>query len=218
MQHVFIYSSLFISFICTILPYRCASKQKCNNLNELLNKNLELENLNIRHLKSTTAMLCGIILYWVSNITLSSEPDFVFDPLFLAAILSGLLVAIVSPYTVNEIGHTGTRMYGAFTRYLLLRIPFIVIYEIYFRGVLLMICIHFFGVTAGVIINVTMYAAAHIYSSKKELIGTVPFGLALCFATIATQSVWPAILMHLLLAVPYEMFLLFKKQLTTKTV
>ena len=206
MQDLFVYTCLFISFICTILPYRCAAKQQCNSLNELLMNNRQLENLNIRHLKSMTAMLCGIILYWVSNMHSFSEPEFLFNPLFLVAILLGVLVAIVAPYTVNELKQKGTRMYGALTRYLLLRISFLVIYEIYFRGVLLMISIHFLGNAAGIFINVTMYAAAHAYSPKKELIGTVPFGIALCIATIATQSVWPAILMHLLWPCPMKFF------------
>jgi len=98
-----------------------------------------------------------------------------------------------------------------------IRIPFLIIYEIYFRGVLLIICINHFGVNTAIAINVILYAVAHVYSSRKELIGTVPFGLVLCLATTITQSVWPAILMHLLLALPYEIFLLSKKQLTTKT-
>ncbi|MFN2440458.1 MAG: CPBP family intramembrane glutamic endopeptidase, partial [Chitinophagaceae bacterium] len=100
---------------------------------------------------------------------------------------------------------------------LLIRIPFLIIYEIYFRGVLLVICIHSFGVNAATLINVILYAVAHVYSSRKELIGTVPFGLVLCLATTIAQSVWPAIIMHLLLALPYEILLLSKKKLNTKT-
>lgn len=219
MHYIFIYSGFLISFVCMVLPYQYAAKQKCNSLSEVLLNDRGVMNLNKRNLKSMTAMLGGIVLYWLSNTNTVKQTEFGFSPLFVVALLLGVIVFIISPYTTGKLrsGDQETKVNSSFAEYLLIRIPFLIIYEIYFRGVLLIICINQFGISAAIVSNVILYAVAHVYSSRKEMIGTVPFGLVLCLATTITQSVWPAIIMHLLLALPYEIFLLSKKQLTTKT-
>jgi hypothetical protein len=101
--------------------------------------------------------------------------------------------------------------------YLIIRIGFLVTYEFYFRIILLQ-AFYFIPIIYAVIINVILYSAAHAFSSKKELIGSIPFGFALCLLTILHESVWPAIMLHIILCVPYESLMLYTKKINTKTI
>ena len=92
--------------------------------------------------------------------------------------------------------------------HILLRTGFLVSYEWFFRGCILFTCINSFGITTAVIINLVLFALIHSFNSKKEMYGSVPFGLILCVFTLWFQSVWPAILLHLLLSSSHEFFLL----------
>ncbi|MGZ8551073.1 MAG: CPBP family intramembrane glutamic endopeptidase, partial [Chitinophagaceae bacterium] len=89
-----------------------------------------------------------------------------------------------------------------------LRSSFLVSYECFFRGCVLFSCIEFFGTAPAIIINLILYALIHSFNGKKEMYGAIPFGLMLCLFTIWYQSVWPAILLHLLLTSLHESFIL----------
>ena len=92
--------------------------------------------------------------------------------------------------------------------HIVLRSCFLVSYECFFRGFVLFSCIDLFGIIPAVIINMVLYALLHSFNGKKEMCGSVPFGLMLCVFSIWYQSVWPAILLHLLLSSSYESCLL----------
>src|SRR5688572_27280559 len=92
--------------------------------------------------------------------------------------------------------------------HILLRSTFLVSYEWFFRGCILFTCVHLFGAVAAVIINLALYAFIHSFNGKKEMYGSVPFGLILCIFSLWYQSVWPAILLHLLLSSFHEYFIL----------
>lgn len=88
--------------------------------------------------------------------------------------------------------------------HLMLRSFFLVSYEWFFRGCILFSCIRLFGNIPAITINLALYAFIHSFNGKKELCGSIPFGLILCVFTLWYQSVWPAILLHLLLSLSYE--------------
>jgi len=92
--------------------------------------------------------------------------------------------------------------------HIILRSSFLISYEWFFRGCVLFSCIYLFGTIPAIIINLVLYALIHSFNGKKEMCGSVPFGLVLCVFTIWYQSVWPAILLHLLLSSSHESFLL----------
>lgn len=90
--------------------------------------------------------------------------------------------------------------------HLALRSSFLACYEWFFRGCILFSCIENFGVLAAIIINLVLYVLIHSFNDKKEMLGSIPFGLILCVFTIWYQSVWPAIVLHLLLSFSHELF------------
>ena len=91
--------------------------------------------------------------------------------------------------------------------HLLLRSVFLVAYEWFFRGCILFVCIKAFGLVPAIIINIFLYSLIHVFN-KKELIGSIPFGLLLCVFTVWCQSIWPAVVLHWLLSVLYESVIL----------
>src|SRR5436190_4927522 len=77
--------------------------------------------------------------------------------------------------------------------HIVLRSSFLICYEFFFRGCILFSCIDLFGTVPAIIINLVLYALIHSFNGKKEMYGSVPFGLMLCLFTIWYESVWPAI-------------------------
>ena len=100
--------------------------------------------------------------------------------------------------------------------YILIRIVHLILYEFFFRAVLLSACIKWMGVIPAVLTNLLLYSVIHWHSSRNEIIGTIPFGLLLCILTISFNSIWPAIIMHLALAMGHELRLLYQHSSSTK--
>jgi membrane protease YdiL (CAAX protease family) len=103
---------------------------------------------------------------------------------------------------------------GAYvSAYFLLRIGFICAYESYFRGYLLRESVEALGIPSAVALNLALYTALHGVNGKAEMAGCVPFGLVLCGLCLWQGATWPAVVVHLALAIPYEVY--FLQNLTT---
>ncbi|HRO70590.1 MAG TPA: CPBP family intramembrane metalloprotease [Chitinophagaceae bacterium] len=89
-----------------------------------------------------------------------------------------------------------------------LRSIFLISYEWFFRGVLLFGCMSITGAASAILINLVLYAFIHGVNGKREVLGSIPFGLLLCLLTIWCHSVWPAVVLHLILSFSYESSLL----------
>ncbi|HKH61856.1 MAG TPA: CPBP family intramembrane glutamic endopeptidase [Flavitalea sp.] len=101
--------------------------------------------------------------------------------------------------------------------YISLRIPFLILYECFFRGTLLAISIPLLGIHWAIAINIILYVLFHYSSSIQEMVACIPFGLVLCLLTIWWQSVFPAILLHLILSLVHESILFKPWIVSTKT-
>lgn len=143
------------------------------------------------------------ILIWPDPFNLIQALTFSIAALLLVAIV---LASRDSLPTVKNIDHKYfiTNVWV----HLLLRSSFLACYEWFFRGCILFSCIDQFGIPVAIIINLVLYSLIHSFNGKKELYGSLPFGLLLCVFTIWYQSVWPAILLHLILSSSHEFFLL----------
>ena len=89
--------------------------------------------------------------------------------------------------------------------YFMIRTLFIIAYECWFRGFLLMDSITSIGIIWAVMLNISLYAILHIVNGKDEFIAALPYGILLCVLSIWQGAVWPAILIHLALTLPYEL-------------
>ncbi len=95
--------------------------------------------------------------------------------------------------------------------FILLRTLFLIVYEFFFRGALLFVMIEDLGLITAVIVNLILYVLMHWFD-KRERYGSVIIGIILCGASIYYQSAWPAVLIHLSLALSHELFLLINNK------
>ena len=86
---------------------------------------------------------------------------------------------------------------------------YIAAYEFLFRGFLLFSCYNLFGFWVAIAINIVIYALVHLPKGKKEILGSIPFGIILCILTLQTSSILTAFLIHLTLALTNEWFSLY---------
>jgi membrane protease YdiL (CAAX protease family) len=79
-------------------------------------------------------------------------------------------------------------------------------YEFMFRGFLLFSCINQSGIIAAILINVILYALAHLSKGKSEFFGAIPMGIILCAISIYYKSFLPAFWIHCFLAISNEWY------------
>jgi len=73
-------------------------------------------------------------------------------------------------------------------------------YEFLFRGILLFPLAGELGVWPAVAINIAFYSITHVPKGLKETIGAIILGLVLCILTLASGTIWIAVLTHVALA------------------
>lgn len=91
--------------------------------------------------------------------------------------------------------------------FVFVRILFLITYEFFFRGAVLFIMTKDFGIILAVIVNLILYMLVHWFD-KRERYGSILMGIILCGVSIYYHSVWPAIIIHLSLALSHEITLL----------
>lgn len=92
-------------------------------------------------------------------------------------------------------------------RYLLARLFYIIVYEAYFRGFLFWFSLAFVSLPIAIAINLALYLIAHYPCERKILLGCIPLCIALCLLNYWASSIYPAILVHIALTMPYERLL-----------
>ncbi|MEW5675056.1 CPBP family glutamic-type intramembrane protease [Flavobacterium enshiense] len=88
--------------------------------------------------------------------------------------------------------------------YFVARFLFLIAYEFWFRGLLLFYCVNWLGVVPALVVNLVLYVLVHVFSGTKEMLACVPFGLLVCFFSLAFHSFWPAVLFHVGFSFAYE--------------
>lgn len=91
--------------------------------------------------------------------------------------------------------------------YFLVRILFLIVYEFFFRGAVLFMMQENIGIKAAVAINIVLYMLIH-WHHKNERYGSLLLGTALCLLSLYYGSVWPAVIIHLAIALSNEIALL----------
>lgn len=85
-------------------------------------------------------------------------------------------------------------------------IAYLLAYELLFRGFLLFALYRVSGAWVATMVNVALYAIAHIPKGQKEAIGAIPLGLLLCYLTLRTGNIWIAVIVHITLALSNSFF------------
>lgn len=142
-------------------------------------------------------------------------------PELFPALIIILLLIVVALFARSQSGNIfrkiiseqkSFRIFGRtfILQYVLLRLFFLCAYELFLRGYLLTDSIHYYGIGTSVLLNVALYTLLHVQADKKEMIACIPFGFLLCVVCIWLNAAWPAIVLHVLLSLVYELNLLKK--------
>ena len=208
---------IILAYLVTLFQYRTATKNGARDIASVLADKDSLQLLNRRTSNTTPLMLLSLLLcsanHQNSFLNFSGNEKFAWITLlllclcFFTSIYSGLQARAKCASIISTHKTIG---------YLSLRIAGLIAYEIFFRGVLLGIFLEWFSIPVAILFNLVLYAIAHALRSRREFLGSFLFGLVLCYITVLNQSIYPAVLLHLCLALPYETILLTKRQVLTK--
>lgn len=160
--------------------------------------------------------LCGILIFLVPLFLLDTDSLLILhlkqDLILVKSILLLILAISVSFMASRQVMKAKTalvsiaEMYSrkSIQTYLIIRIAFIVVYELFFRGVLLAVCLHYTSLVTALIINAVLYTMAHANAEKKEIIACPFFGTMLCLLTLWYNTFIPAAFIHLVLCFTYD--------------
>jgi membrane protease YdiL (CAAX protease family) len=79
-------------------------------------------------------------------------------------------------------------------------------YEFLFRGFLFFASLPVLGLPMAIVLNTIIYALVHLPKGYREIIGSVPLGILICYLTFITGSIWVAVFSHIVLALSSEWF------------
>ncbi len=192
-----------------------------HNLSDALNNIKGLILLNLKYLSGIILLgIPGLLLSDKYKFLLYDHPTFRNENLLTIWIVLLFSVVLISSLSVKKLLFQGGTISNSLSfiqriTYLSIRILFLLAYEFYFRGVLLFGLIPLLGLFSAITVNTFLYALQHLFDSKKEFIGCIPFGIILCLLSYNTLSIWPAFILHATLAVIYEGSLLFNNSFKT---
>lgn len=83
-------------------------------------------------------------------------------------------------------------------------IAYLIGYEALFRGLILGLCVQVAGLETGLAIHTALYVLAHLHKDAGETIGCIPIGYLFGYMTVQTGSLWPAVVLHVMLAIATE--------------
>ncbi len=177
-------------------------------------------------------ILFGVIPAWVGILFLDLHPVtlFLFKPngkyfAEIVVITAIILIFINSLNAGNESiqkSYPELRLRKWSTGSLLIEafgwIIYLLGYEYLFRGILLFTSVDAFGIPTAITINLAIYSGLYLQKRLKEAVAAIPFGALLCYITLESGSVLPAIIIHCIQAISAEMACIYRNREMSFTV
>ncbi len=214
-QNIWIF--IGITFLTYFLVSWVYKRLELVNLEKALTVRNGLRLLNLKH--SLGIILFGVLFYIMLPelrylITTIEVPRLkILIPFIVLLILCGWISLMSAQSTNNK---TEARSHYSFSEawlYFTVRFLFLFCYEFFFRGVLLFSLLKYFDVITAIGICTFAYLIIHLFDSKKEIIGTIPFGIVLCLLAYTTQNIWFVFALHLMLSAVYEISIFYHQTL-----
>lgn len=86
---------------------------------------------------------------------------------------------------------------------------YLIAYEFMLRGYLFYTTLEIMGLWPSVMLNTFIYSLIHMHKGKREVIASVPMGIALCYLTYLTGNIWTSVFTHIIMALTNEWFSLY---------
>lgn len=219
---IIIYILISTSFITYFIVSMVYKKLGIHNLQSALMVNNGLRLLNLKH-------GLGIILFGIVFYAILPEFRFLINTIEIPR-LHVLLIIILTLFLSVHISNNAVKnqmlkdtyissynLSNAWT-YFTIRFVFLLCYEFFFRGVVLFQFLEITTLSMAIIYSTILYVLIHIFDSRKEIIGAIPFGIVLCLFAYFTKSVWYAFFIHISLSAVYEITTFYYLTLKNKTV
>jgi len=201
----------YLISICFIAYFIISYQYKVLNLRNLerallTDKGLML--LNIKH-------LLGILVFGLVFYLIFSDYRYLLNPpevaglnivllFFLTLMVSAFLsFKSVKKHLVDIKNNSQDSINKAYL-YFIIRLVFLLCYEFFFRGVLFFTILEWNGLSTAIITTTVLYMLIHIFDTKEEVFGALPFGIILCLFSYFTNSIWAAFIIHITLSGVYE--------------
>ncbi|MDF1697012.1 MAG: type II CAAX endopeptidase family protein [Saprospiraceae bacterium] len=82
-------------------------------------------------------------------------------------------------------------------------------WEFFFRGVMLFGLKDKYGLIAAILIQTTSSCLVHIDKPAVEILGSIPFGILFGIIAFRTRSIWLVVLLHAILGIMTDIFIIF---------
>ena len=178
-----------------------------NSIQDVLRGEGSFVHINLKHFISI--LIIVVLFFWHLDHDLSVTSPFIMINRYLiwivpVPVILVLYISLCSKIPgINEKLNPYSNSQCIF--YILLRIIYLVSYEIFFRNLLLNSLVHSFNIPVAIITSSLLYCLIHAINRRIEFLLSLPFGILLAWLTIETLSIYPAIILHLLLSVPFEL-------------
>lgn len=191
-----------------------ASRRKSDKIADVLYKEGSESLLLKKQFLGTASLIIPVAIYFLlypgAQKLLALKPVSAWIYVWLAAVVLSLIATswntTIQLRKIKRIHNSGMKQ-GNLVIYFSGRIIFLFLYELFFRGVLLFSLISLTGNIVSVLITVGLYTGLHAHSSKDELIATVPFGILSAVICIWANSIWPAVILHIAVALTAELMM-----------
>ena len=202
-------STSFVIYFLISLLYKTL---RIHNLHQALPKLKGLGLLNLKHLIGIGVfgivfyVACPELRYLLTEIEVPRLN--VLIPFFVVVLLS-TRISLKSAGMIQEDDFDMVqRHHSAIVVLFIIRLLFLLCYEFFFRGVLFYEFLKFNGLFMSIVYTTIFYVVIHIFDSKKEILGAIPFGIVLCLFTYYANSIWPAFFIHAALSLAFEISLI----------
>ena len=205
---VIIWILISISFTVYFLISFLYKTLRINNLQQALPKLKGINLLNLKHFIGI--VLFGIIFY-------ASFPDLrylitnvevprlnVLIPFFVIVLICTNLSIKSAGKIQSEDLNVNSCHASCIIIYFSIRLIYLLSYEFFFRGILFYSFLVSNGLLESILYTTLLYVVIHIFDSRKEILGAVPFGVVLCLFTYYSDNIWSAFLVHAALSLAFE--------------
>lgn len=195
-----------------LISYTCF-RLNVTKISEALNRENGLKILNVRH-------VLGIIIFGFAGYILFNESPVILWKNLMEDPALSVAVAFFATISMDLSVSDATSNYASIPPvpfsimnglgYISIRLLFLFAYEVFFRGALFLFSLQYVNLIYSILINLFFYALIHGFDSRKEFIGSIPFGIVLCLFTYFSGSIWPAFIIHASLSLGYETIIISK--------
>ena len=210
-------STSFITYFIVSMVYK---KLGIHNLQSALMVNNGLRLLNLKH--GLGIILFGIVFYTILPdlrylIQIIEIPRLFLLLLFFATLfLSAYLSRESVKKQLSKIERASCYNLSNASVYFMIRFVFLLCYEFFFRGILFFKFLEYNSLFVAIFYSTILYVLIHIFDSRKEIIGSIPFGIVLCLFAYYTNSVCYVFLIHIALSAVYEISLFYHLTIKNK--